>query len=217
MTSIGLLSGGVSRGELENCGCRQSFRESTGTSHATGTFSNRGTNRAAMTRTNYRAGPAIASPAAAPTQNNANAPSAHAPAKSPRSGRPPRRTPQWSRRPARWPSSSSPGIGAPMRRGDQRFEADGDGTAPGASRPGRPAGPWKPLRTPPWPGRRHCIYVIEDVEALLKRQRQQQTGQQLHTGLHDPQLLQQTGPIAVQPFGFGFGASGAIPLLIVSG
>ena len=45
--------------------------------------------------------------------------------------------------------------------------------------------------------------IIEDVEALLKRQRQQKSGQQLHTGLHNTQLLKQAGPVAIQPFSFG--------------
>ena len=42
-------------------------------------------------------------------------------------------------------------------------------------------------------------------------------GEQLNAGLHDPQLLQQARPIAVQPLRFGFGAGSTIPLLIILG
>ncbi len=41
-------------------------------------------------------------------------------------------------------------------------------------------------------------------EPLLKRQDQQEAGEQLDAGLRDPQLLQQAGPIAVQPLRFRF-------------
>jgi hypothetical protein len=47
---------------------------------------------------------------------------------------------------------------------------------------------------------------------LLKRQRQQETGEQLDAGLGNPQFLQQAGPIAVQPLRFRFVAI-PIPLL----
>ncbi len=52
------------------------------------------------------------------------------------------------------------------------------------------------------------------VEARLKRQRQQETGEQLNTGLDHPQFLQQTEPIAVQPLGFTLRARRAVPGLI---
>ena len=56
---------------------------------------------------------------------------------------------------------------------------------------------------------------LENVESLLERQRQQEPGEQLHAGLHHPQFLQQAGPVAVEPFGFGFAALSAIPSLVV--
>jgi hypothetical protein len=38
--------------------------------------------------------------------------------------------------------------------------------------------------------------IVEAIEALLQRQCQQETGEQLHTGLCDSQLLEQVGPVA---------------------
>ncbi len=57
--------------------------------------------------------------------------------------------------------------------------------------------------------------VIENVEALLEGEGQEQAGQQLHTGLYDPQLLQEAGPISVEPFGDGLVTLRLVPLLVV--
>jgi hypothetical protein len=59
--------------------------------------------------------------------------------------------------------------------------------------------------------------LVENVEALLERQRQQKSGEQLHPGLYHPQLLQQVAPIAVQPFDFGLAARIAVPSLVTFG
>lgn len=55
----------------------------------------------------------------------------------------------------------------------------------------------------------------QHIEALLERQRQQESGEQLHPGLNHAQFLQQTVPIAVQAFHFGFAARTAVPPLVV--
>lgn len=39
--------------------------------------------------------------------------------------------------------------------------------------------------------------------------------EQLHSGLHYPQFLQQAVPVAVQPFDFGFAALASVPPLII--
>jgi hypothetical protein len=59
--------------------------------------------------------------------------------------------------------------------------------------------------------------IVEAIEALLQRQCQQETGEQLHTGLCDSQLLKQAGPVAVEPLRFSFGARPVVPFLIALG
>lgn len=56
--------------------------------------------------------------------------------------------------------------------------------------------------------------TVEDVEALLKGQRQEEARQQLNTGLHDAQFLEEAGPVAIQPFGLGLRPRPAIPILV---
>src|SRR5579884_1134302 len=55
------------------------------------------------------------------------------------------------------------------------------------------------------------------MERLLERQGQKEAGEQLDAGLHDPQLLQEAAPIAIQSFGFGLLARGVIPALVTLG
>jgi hypothetical protein len=58
---------------------------------------------------------------------------------------------------------------------------------------------------------------VEPVETLLKGQGQQESGQQLNAGLCHSQLLEQGGPITVQPFGFGLRTGLVIPVLVSLG
>ncbi len=59
--------------------------------------------------------------------------------------------------------------------------------------------------------RAHC--AVKLGEPLLERQRQQEAGEQLDAGLRNPQLLQQAGPITVQPLRFGLVAV-LVPLFL---
>lgn len=59
--------------------------------------------------------------------------------------------------------------------------------------------------------------LVEHRESFLERQSQQQAGEQLDTGLHDPQFLQQAAPVTVKPFGFRFMPGGLVPALIQLG
>jgi len=45
---------------------------------------------------------------------------------------------------------------------------------------------------------------IQFVEPGLEHRREQESGQNLGTGLDHPELLEQLGPVAVQAFGDGF-------------
>jgi len=55
-------------------------------------------------------------------------------------------------------------------------------------------------------------HAVELGEPLLKRQGQEKAGEQLHAGLCHPQLLEEAGPITVQPLRFRLVAI-PIPLL----
>jgi len=58
---------------------------------------------------------------------------------------------------------------------------------------------------------------VEPAETLPKGQGQQESGQQLNAGLCHSQLLEQGGPIAVQPLSFGLRACRIIPILVPFG
>ena len=49
----------------------------------------------------------------------------------------------------------------------------------------------------------HPHRVVERLKALLKRQGEQKSGEQLNTGLNDAQLLQQARRVAVEPLCVG--------------
>ena len=58
-----------------------------------------------------------------------------------------------------------------------------------------------------------ALETVQVLERLLERQRQQETGRQLGTGLHDPQLLEELVPLAVETLGLGLATVGGGTLL----
>jgi hypothetical protein len=114
----------------------------------------------------------------------------------------------------RQPEQRQPGVGAPVRGRHQHLQA-----MPAEQQPMNADRGDEQNRCAHRTSHRRQIrrphLLIENVEPLLERERQEEPGEQLHAGLHHPEFLQQAGPVAVEPLGFGLAALIAIPSLVV--